>query len=54
MAFTRIPGLIGQTLDAAGGAGLPGDESLEAVLEVDAWARQSAAGFIGAKAAAHA
>ena len=54
VAFTRIPGLIGQTLEAAGGAGLPGDESLDAVLEVDAWARQSAAAFIGAKAAAHA
>jgi len=54
VAFTRIPGLIGQTLEAAGGAHLPGDESLEAVLEVDAWARQSATGFIGTKAAVHA
>jgi len=45
LPFTRIAGLIGQTLEAAAGATLPGDESLDAVLEIDAWARRTAAGF---------
>jgi 1-deoxy-D-xylulose-5-phosphate reductoisomerase len=42
LAFTRIAELIGRTLEAAGAARLPGGESLEAVLEVDAWARREA------------
>jgi 1-deoxy-D-xylulose-5-phosphate reductoisomerase len=51
--FTRIPQLIEQVLDAAVGARLPGDESLDAVLEVDAWARQLAAELaVGAPAEA--
>jgi len=54
IAFTRIAEVIGRALEAAGSTSLPGDESLEAVLEVDAWARQAAAGFLGAKAAVHA
>jgi 1-deoxy-D-xylulose-5-phosphate reductoisomerase len=54
LAFTRIPELIERTLAAAGGASLPGDESLEAVLEVDAWARRAAAGFAQTREAAHA
>jgi 1-deoxy-D-xylulose-5-phosphate reductoisomerase len=43
VAFTRIAELIESTLEAAAGAALPGDESLEAVLEIDGWARRSAA-----------
>ena len=43
VGFTRIAELIERTLAAAAGATLPGDESLEAVLEVDAWARRTAA-----------
>ena len=54
IAFTRIHDVIGRALDAAGAAGLPGDESLEAVLEVDAWVRRAAAGLIAAEVAAHA
>ncbi|MGH8482304.1 MAG: 1-deoxy-D-xylulose-5-phosphate reductoisomerase, partial [Nevskiaceae bacterium] len=44
LAFTRIAQVIAGTLEAAGSAQLPGDETLEAVLEVDAWARRTAAG----------
>ena len=54
IAFTRIHEVIGRALDAAGAADLPGDESLEAVLEVDAWVRRAAAGLIAAEVAAHA
>jgi len=53
--FTRIAELIGQTLEAASGAGLPDDESLDTVLAVDAWARRAAAGFAAhSPAVAHA
>jgi 1-deoxy-D-xylulose-5-phosphate reductoisomerase len=54
LAFTRIAGVIERTLAAAGAARLPGDESLDAVLEVDGWARAAARGQLGAKAVAHA
>jgi 1-deoxy-D-xylulose-5-phosphate reductoisomerase len=54
LPFTRIPELIERTLAAAGAARLPGDESLEAVLEVDAWSRRTATGFAEARVAAHA
>ena len=54
LAFTRIAAVIDATLAAAGAARLPGDGSLEAVLEVDAWARRDAAGRVGVKVAAHA
>jgi len=50
VAFTRIAELIERTLEAAAGARLPGDESLEAVLDVDAWARRAATGFAAAAA----
>ena len=46
VGFTRIAELIERTLAAAAGASLPGDESLEAVLEVDAWARRAATRFV--------
>lgn len=52
IAFTRIAALIEQTLEAAGGAGLPGDESLEAVMQVDAWARSAAQDLVAHPAAA--
>jgi 1-deoxy-D-xylulose-5-phosphate reductoisomerase len=52
--FTRIAALIEETLAAAAGARLPGDESLEAVLEVDAWARRTAAARVGGPAVSHA
>jgi 1-deoxy-D-xylulose-5-phosphate reductoisomerase len=52
IAFTRIAGLIEQALQAAGGATLPGDETLEAVLEVDAWARRAAAAILDHEPAA--
>ncbi len=54
IGFTRIARVIEQTLAAAGSARLPGDESLEAVLEVDGWARRAAAGLLDARVAAHA
>jgi 1-deoxy-D-xylulose-5-phosphate reductoisomerase len=54
IGFTRIARVIEQTLAAAGSARLPGDESVEAVLEVDGWARRSAAGLLDAQVAAHA
>jgi 1-deoxy-D-xylulose-5-phosphate reductoisomerase len=54
LAFTRIAAVIEAALAAAGAARLPGDESLEAVLEVDAWARREAARHAGAGAVAHA
>jgi 1-deoxy-D-xylulose-5-phosphate reductoisomerase len=54
LAFTRIAEVIERTLAAAGAARLPGDESLDAVLEVDGWARAAARGQLGAKAVAHA
>jgi 1-deoxy-D-xylulose-5-phosphate reductoisomerase len=54
LAFPRIHGVIEGTLGAAGGARLPRDESLDAVLAVDAWARDAAAGLLAAKAVAHA
>jgi 1-deoxy-D-xylulose-5-phosphate reductoisomerase len=55
LGFTRIAGVIADALDAAGAAGLPGDEGLDAVLEVDAWARRAAAGLAArAGAVAHA
>jgi len=54
LAFTGISEVIERTLAAAGGARLPGEESLEAVLEVDAWARAAAASAAGAEVAAHA
>lgn len=44
--FTRIAQIIEATLAAAGGARLPLDPGLEAVLEVDAWARRSASHLI--------
>jgi 1-deoxy-D-xylulose-5-phosphate reductoisomerase len=54
LAFTRIAVVIEGTLAAAGGARLPGEESLEAVLEVDAWARRAAGALLEAKVAVHA
>ncbi len=51
LAFTRIAQVIAGTLDVAVAAALPGDESLEAVLEVDAWARRTAAGRLPAATA---
>jgi 1-deoxy-D-xylulose-5-phosphate reductoisomerase len=54
IAFTRIADAIARTLEAAGAARLPGDDSLEAVLEVDAWARRSATALLDARMAAHA
>ena len=54
LAFPRIAEVIERTLAAAGAARLPGDESLDAVLEVDGWARAAARGQLGAKAVAHA
>jgi 1-deoxy-D-xylulose-5-phosphate reductoisomerase len=44
--FTRIAELIAQTLAAAAGARLPAADTLEAALEVDAWARRAAAALI--------
>jgi 1-deoxy-D-xylulose-5-phosphate reductoisomerase len=46
LGFTRIAELIARTLEAAAAAALPGDESLDAVLAVDAWARAAATGFV--------
>jgi 1-deoxy-D-xylulose-5-phosphate reductoisomerase len=54
LAFTRIAELIGRTLEAAGAARLPGGESLEAVLEVDAWARREAGARVGTPGVVHA
>jgi 1-deoxy-D-xylulose-5-phosphate reductoisomerase len=54
LAFTRIAAVIEAALAAAGGARLPAEESLEAVLEVDAWARRAAAQQLAAGAVAHA
>jgi len=54
LAFTRIAAVIEGALAAAGAARLPRGESLEAVLAVDAWAREAAAGLIAPKAVAHA
>jgi 1-deoxy-D-xylulose-5-phosphate reductoisomerase len=54
LAFTRIHDVIAGTLAVAGGARLPRDESLEAVLEVDAWARRTATGLLDARVAVHA
>jgi 1-deoxy-D-xylulose-5-phosphate reductoisomerase len=54
LAFTRIAAIIDAALAAAGGARLPDEESLEAVLEVDAWARRAAAQQLAAGAVAHA
>lgn len=55
IGFTRIAALIERTLEAAAAAGLPGEESLEAILAVDAWARAAAEALIGQLAAvAHA
>lgn len=54
LAFTRIAELIGRTLEAAGAAHLPGGETLEAVLEVDAWARREAGARVGTPGVAHA
>jgi 1-deoxy-D-xylulose-5-phosphate reductoisomerase len=54
LAFTHIAELIGRTLEAAGAARLPGGESLEAVLEVDAWARREAGARVGTPGVAHA
>jgi 1-deoxy-D-xylulose-5-phosphate reductoisomerase len=54
IGFTHVARVIEQTLAAAGSARLPGEESLEAVLEVDRWARGAAAGLLDAKVAAHA
>ncbi len=42
IAFTGIAELIEQTLHDAAGARLPGDETLDAVLAVDEWARRQA------------
>jgi 1-deoxy-D-xylulose-5-phosphate reductoisomerase len=42
IAFTGIAELIGEVLARAPASGLPAGESLEAVLAVDAWARQAA------------
>ena len=44
--FTRIAEVIEATLAAAGGARLSAEAALPAVLEVDAWARRTAAGVI--------
>lgn len=55
IGFTRIAALIERTLEAAAVAGLPGEQSLEAILAVDAWARAAAEARIGQPAAvAHA
>jgi 1-deoxy-D-xylulose-5-phosphate reductoisomerase len=54
LAFTRIHAVIEGTLAAAGGARLARDESLEAVLAVDAWARDAAASLLVSKAVVHA
>jgi 1-deoxy-D-xylulose-5-phosphate reductoisomerase len=54
LAFTRIHAVIEGTLAAAGGARLARDESLEAVLAVDAWARDAAASLLAARAVVHA
>ncbi|HUR39854.1 MAG TPA: 1-deoxy-D-xylulose-5-phosphate reductoisomerase [Verrucomicrobiae bacterium] len=43
--FTGIAALIERTLEAADGARLPVDDSFEAVLQVDGWARRTAQGF---------
>jgi len=40
LAFTRIAPLIEETLTAAAGAALPQDDSLEAAIAVDRWARE--------------
>jgi 1-deoxy-D-xylulose-5-phosphate reductoisomerase len=42
VSFVQIPQVIEQTLDAASGANLPADETLDAVLATDAWARAQA------------
>jgi len=54
IAFTRIADAIARTVEAAGAARLPGDDSLEAVLEVDAWARRAASAQLEGRRAAHA
>lgn len=46
IGFTRIHEVIEQTIKAAAGQALPGDETLEAVLAVDAWARDQAQAVI--------
>jgi 1-deoxy-D-xylulose-5-phosphate reductoisomerase len=45
-AFTRIAEIIEGTLAAAGGARLADEASLEAILDVDGWARRSAAALV--------
>ena len=58
----RAGGILPNVLNAANevaveaflAARLPGDESLEAILEVDAWARAAARGALEARVAAHA
>jgi 1-deoxy-D-xylulose-5-phosphate reductoisomerase len=47
IGFTRIAGLIESVLDAAASAGLPGDDSVETILAVDAWTRQKAQQLLG-------
>jgi 1-deoxy-D-xylulose-5-phosphate reductoisomerase len=54
IAFTRIADAIARTVEAASSARLPGDDSLEAVLEVDAWARRAAGAQLEARRAVHA
>ena len=44
--FTRIAEIIEGTLAAAVGAPLPAEATLEAILEVDAWARRRAASLV--------
>lgn len=52
IGFMRIGELIERTLQAAAGAALPADESLEAVLAVDRWARGAAESLVGRAAVA--
>ena len=42
IAFTRIAGLIEDVLEAAAGESLPGADTLDDILAVDAWARHRA------------
>ncbi len=49
IAFTRIAQVIETCLEQAGGADLPPAADLDAVLAVDAWARQRASSLVGSK-----
>jgi 1-deoxy-D-xylulose-5-phosphate reductoisomerase len=49
IAFTRIAQVIETCLEQAGAADLPPAADLDAVLAVDAWARQRAGGLLGSR-----